>query len=130
MRDTSHEAMVPFRARIIMECVIRALAAPVGPVDIRCDNPADFRGSTISLRDRGFAGRACIHPSQVTIANDVLSVDREELDRARAIVDEFDARSAEGQGVYSGSDGAMVDLATVRWARAIVSQAHDDPGAP
>lgn len=122
MRDTSDEAMVPYRARIIMECVIRGLEAPVAPVDTRFDDPDRLRVSTASLRDRGFGSRACIHPAQVAVVNEVFTVDPTEVARARAILDEFDARAAEGTGAYRGEDGAMVDLATVRWARAIMNQ--------
>ena len=125
MRNTSDEAMVPYRARIIMECVIRDLAAPVAPVDTRFDDPERLRVSTTSLRDRGFGSRACIHPAQVAVVNEVFTVDEAERVRARAVLDEFEARSADGTGVYSGADGAMVDLATVRWAHAVV----DQPGA-
>lgn len=125
MRDTSDEAMVPYRARIIMECVIRGLEAPVAPVDTHFDDQDALRVSTTSLRDRGFGSRACIHPAQVSVVNEVFTVDAGELTRARAILSEFDARAAEGTGAYRGEDGAMVDLATVRWARAIIEQ----PGA-
>lgn len=122
MRDTSDESMVPYRARIVMECVIRGLEAPVAPVHTRFDDPDRLRASTTSLRDRGFGSRACIHPAQVTVVNEVFAVDPLEVARARAILDEFDARAAEGTGAYRGEDGAMVDLATVRWARTITNQ--------
>ncbi|CAN5621291.1 CoA ester lyase [soil metagenome] len=120
MRDTSDEAMVPYRARIIMECVIRGLAAPVAPVSVRYDQPDALRSSTTSLRDRGFGSRACIHPSQVAIVNEVFTPDAAERARARAVVQEFEARTGEGTGVYSDSSGAMVDHATVRWAYAVL----------
>lgn len=125
MRDTSDEAMVPYRARIVMECVIRGMAAPVAPVDTRFDEPEQYRASTTSLRDRGFGSRACIHPAQVAIANDVFSITADELARARAILDEFERQSEVGRGAYTDTDGSMVDLATVRWARALIASAQE-----
>lgn len=125
MRDTSDEAMVPYRARIVMECVIRGMAAPVAPIDTRFDEPEQYRASTTSLRDRGFGSRACIHPTQVAIANDVFSITADELARARAILDEFERQSEVGRGAYTDRDGSMVDLATVRWARALIASAQE-----
>lgn len=126
MRDTSDEAMVPYRARIIMECVIRGFVAPVAPVDTRFDDPERLRVSTTSLRNRGFGSRACIHPAQVAVVNEVFGVDDVDRERALAVIAEFDAHTAAGTGVYAGADGEMVDVATVRWAKAII----DQPGAP
>lgn len=125
MRDTSDEAMVPYRARIVMECVIRGMAAPVAPVDTRFDDLDAFRTATTSLRDRGFGSRACIHPAQVAVANEVFTITDDELAHARSVLDEFEQRSGAGEGAFTGADGAMVDLATVRWARAIVASAAE-----
>jgi len=122
MRDTSDEAMVPYRARIIMECVIRNLAAPVAPVALRFDDPIAFRLSTTSLRDRGFGSRACIHPAQVPVVNEVFTVDDVDRARAQAVIDQFEAYASAGTGVFTGDDGEMVDAATVRWARAILDE--------
>lgn len=120
MRDRSDEAMVPYRARIVMECVIRGLAAPVAPVATTFDDPVALLVSTTSLRDRGFGSRACIHPLQVAVVNEVFTVDDAERSRARAIVEQFDAHATAGTGVYTDPAGEMVDAATVRWARAIL----------
>jgi citrate lyase beta subunit len=122
MRDTSDEAMVPYRARIVMECVIRGMAAPVAPVAIRLDDRVALRVSTTSLRDRGFGSRACIHPAQVEIVNTVFAIDDADRNRAREIIDQFDANASAGTGVFVGEEGEMVDAATVRWARAVLDE--------
>jgi citrate lyase beta subunit len=122
MRDTSDEAMVPYRARIVMECVIRGMAAPVAPVAIRFDDRVALRVSTTSLRDRGFGSRACIHPAQVEIVNTVFAIDDADRNRAREIIDQFDANASAGTGVFVGEEGEMVDAATVRWARAVLDE--------
>lgn len=125
MRDTSDEAMVPYRARIVMECVIRGMAAPVAPVDTRIADPESYRVATTSLRDRGFGSRACIHPTQVAVANEVFTIGDADLEQARAILRDFASNAEAGRGAYTDSDGAMVDLATVRWARALVASAAE-----
>jgi len=121
MRDTSDEAMVPYRARIVMECVIRGMAAPVAPVDTRIEDYGGYRIATTSLRDRGFGSRACIHPSQVAITNEVFTISAGDLEQARAVIRDFENNTQAGQGAYASADGHMVDLATVRWARAIIA---------
>ncbi len=119
IRDSSEEAMVPYRARIVMETAIRGLAPAVGPVDTDYTDLAAFRASTMLLRNRGFASRACIHPAQVAIANEVFTPDEAEIDEARRVIAAFDESVANGHGAFS-VDGTMGDLATVRWARTLV----------
>ncbi len=125
MRDSTDEAMSPYRARMVMECAIRGMAAPVAPVDPRIDGSETYRVATTSLRDRGFGSRACIHPSQVAIANEVFSISDSDIEQARAMIRDFEDNTEAGRGAYSGADGRMVDLATVRWARATIASSPD-----
>jgi len=125
IRDSSEEAMVPYRARIVMETAIRGLPAAVGPVDPYFDDLDAFRAGTILLRDRGFSSRACIHPSQVTIVNEVFTPTAEEVAQARRVLDEFERQASEGVGAYRAADGSMVDAATVRRARETVEAARE-----
>lgn len=125
IRDTSEEAMVPYRARIVMETAIRGLAAAVGAVDPYFDDLDAFRAGTILLRDRGFASRACIHPSQVAIVNEVFTPSAQELDEARRVLAEFEQQAQDGVGAYRAADGSMVDAATVRHARETLEAARE-----
>jgi citrate lyase beta subunit len=114
--------MVPFRARIVLETAIRRLPMPVAPVDDRYDDLDEYRRRCELLRDRGFGSRACIHPAQVTIVNEVFALDADDVERARRIVAAFDEAAADGRGAYVDEDGRMADLATVRWARDLLSR--------
>jgi citrate lyase subunit beta/citryl-CoA lyase len=125
MRDTSDEAMVPYRARIVMETAMRGLAPAVAPVDVRVDDPEGFRSRSTSLRDRGFGSRACIHPDQVAIANSVFEVDAADVELARATILEFEQHEAEGRGAFRTASGGMADLATIRWARDVIARADE-----
>ncbi|MDO7881555.1 HpcH/HpaI aldolase/citrate lyase family protein [Salinibacterium soli] len=128
MRDRSEEAMVPFRARIVLETAIRRLPQPVAPVDDRLGDAAAFRAGSVLLRDRGFGSRACIHPSQVPIVNEVFGIDPDELERARRVLEQHAERSGDGLGAYRDEDGRMADLATIRWARDLVGRAEGEQG--
>ena len=73
------------------------------------------RGATL-----GVEGKWAIHPSQVALANDVFTPTREEIDRARRILQAVDAAAAAGRGAAQ-LDGAMIDAASARLAQNIVT---------
>ncbi len=70
----------------------------------------------------GYAGKMCLHPSQVASAHAAWTPSQEELAWAKRVVD-----AAEGAGAASGGvvvvDGKMVDVPLVRQARALLSRA-------
>lgn len=117
----SEDQMLVFRSMVVLECAARALPSPVAPVSVSWDDPQGFRLQTERLRDWGFAGRACIHPAQVLQVNAVWGEDDDRLERARTLLREFDERQSEGVGVFRAKDGTMADVATVRWARSMLS---------
>jgi citrate lyase subunit beta/citryl-CoA lyase len=104
------------RATVALASAAASLAPPVAPVDPRFDDVDAFRESTIALRDLGYGSRACIHPAQLAVVNEVFTPTADELDRARMAVESFDAAVAAGTAVL-GEGGEMVDAATVRRAR-------------
>lgn len=116
------DQLLVFRSMIVAECAARGLPAPLAPVAPGWGDLPEYRAQSQRLKEWGFVGRACIHPAQVAEANEVWSVTHDELMRARAIVDEFEAHEAQGVGAFRGADGAMVDRATVRWARSVVAR--------
>lgn len=82
---------------------------------MQVDDAEAFRSSTKQLKAMGFVGRACIHPGQVAIANDVFTATPKEVTWARGIIDQV----GENAGVFRGQDGSMVDEAVARRARNI-----------
>lgn len=117
------DQLLVYRSLVVAEWAARGLGAPVAPVSVVFDDVAAFRAECERLKEWGFEGRACVHPSQVTEANAVWGVSDADVDRARLIITEFEQNEAEGVGAFRGSDGSMVDRATVRWARLILGRA-------
>lgn len=115
------EQLEVFRAMVVLECAVRGVAAPLAPASVDVGDMESFRTESSALRARGFCGRACVHPAQVAVTNEVWGVTDAELARAREILREFEAREAEGVGAFRAEDGTMVDRATVRWARRILA---------
>jgi citrate lyase subunit beta/citryl-CoA lyase len=103
------------RSLIVIASRAAKLCAPPAPVSVLIDDDGAFRTSTEQLKAMGFIGRACIHPGQVAIANEVFTVTSEEVSWARGIID----RAGENAGASRGENGSMVDEAVARRARAI-----------
>jgi citrate lyase subunit beta/citryl-CoA lyase len=72
-------------------------------------------------RALGFDGKQCIHPSQVASANAAFSPSAAEVERARRVVDAYEAAATTGRGAVQ-LDGKMIDEANVRMARVILEQ--------
>jgi citrate lyase subunit beta/citryl-CoA lyase len=70
----------------------------------------------------GFDGKWAIHPSQISIANDVFSPTAEEIEAARQSVEEYRAAEAGGVGAI-GHDGRLVDAAHMRLAANVLHKA-------
>jgi citrate lyase subunit beta / citryl-CoA lyase len=101
-------------------------ARSTGLVAIDCPEP-DYRDAdgfvTDSRRARlvGYRGKFCIHPDQVTLANEVFGVDPDELAWARRVAAAFEDGEARGLGAV-GLDGAMVDRPVYLRAQALLTR--------
>ena len=70
----------------------------------------------------GYAGKMCIHPAQVVLANAIFTPTDEEVARAQAMIDAYAAAGDRGEGVIV-IDGEMIDEALVAQARRVVEAA-------
>lgn len=71
-------------------------------------------------RSLGYRGKLCIHPAQVAWANAAFSPSDAELDRARRLLEAYEAAVAEGRASIS-FEGQMVDEPLARQARAVLA---------
>ena len=74
------------------------------------------------LKRLGYRSRACIHPAQVTVVNQVFAPTEVEVQNARDLVRAFDEAATGGTGVWRGPEGTMVDEAVVRAARRLLEE--------
>jgi citrate lyase subunit beta / citryl-CoA lyase len=81
-----------------------------------------FREEAELARRLGFAGKSCIHPSQIALANAVFRPTDNEIAHALRVVDAARTAEANGVGAYM-VDGKMIDPPFVERARAIVASA-------
>jgi len=84
-----------------------------------------FRIEAAQARDLGFAGKLCVHPGQVALANAAFSPGDDEIAHARRLIAAAEAAAAEGSGVVSVA-GTMVDAPLVERARRLLDGLETD----
>jgi len=84
---------------------------------------AAFEQAAARARTLGCVGASCIHPDQVAVLNRVFSPPPEKVDRARTIVDAFEAGLKQGTASVNVA-GAMVDIPVYRRAKHVLEQAE------
>ena len=117
---TSDGGLLWARSRLINAAAAAGLAPPSMSVfpDIRdLDGLARSSGHGRSL---GFVGRAAIHPAQLPVIRDAFLPSKDEVDRARQVVEAAEAGEASGYGAVALPDGRFVDEAVVRQARRVL----------
>jgi citrate lyase subunit beta/citryl-CoA lyase len=89
--------------------------------------PERYREECEEARNLGFAGKSCIHPTQVPIANECFMPRPAEIEKARRILAAAEEATAKGVGAFV-VDGQMIDEPFLVRARAIVALAEQfDP---
>lgn len=86
-------------------------------------SPERCRAEAEASRRLGFAGKSCIHPSQVAIVNAAFQPGEAEIARAARVVAAAEEAEAKGIGAYT-VDGQMVDAPFAASARAVLALAR------
>lgn len=100
------------RHRLVVACRAAGIDAIDGPY-AKFSNPSGFEDSAATFSMMGGAGKWCIHPSQIEIANRVFAPSEAEIERARGAIEAVAAAEAQGLGV-ANHHGTMIDAATAR----------------
>lgn len=75
----------------------------------------------------GCEGKWAIHPSQIALANDVMSPSDADITKAKRILEAMSQAEAEGKGAVS-LDGRLIDYASIRQAEVLVQKAAQIAG--
>ena len=116
--------LASIRSAIVVASVAAGISPPVGPVSTEFRNLDVFSMSTRIVKEQGFVGRACIHPDQVTLVNQIFTPTAAEVDAARSLLSRLETALREGSGVAIAEDGRMIDEASARAARTVLSYAE------
>ena len=106
--------------------VVAARAHGLRPIDGPFGDFSDADGYRAAARRAaalGCEGKWAIHPSQVALANEVMSPPETEVEKARRILATMEQARAEGKGAVS-LDGRLIDIASIRQAEALVAKAE------
>jgi citrate lyase subunit beta/citryl-CoA lyase len=86
-----------------------------------------FRVEAEAARAVGLAGKSCVHPSQIAVANSVFFPSGAEIEKARRIVSVADEMLSRGIGAFT-VDGVMADGPFISHAREILKVAQSARG--
>ena len=100
--------------RMVVACRAYGLRAIDGPFGDFSD-PEGYKEGARRAAALGCEGKWAIHPSQITLANEVFSPPDTEVTRARRIIEELRKAEAMGKGAAQ-LDGRMIDAASERMA--------------
>ena len=87
------------------------------------DSPKGCELEAIAVKNMGFTGKACIHPSQVDIINKAFEPTKEEKEEAMKVLQEYEKIG--GSGVIK-VDGKMVDEPIAEAMRLRLELGEDD----
>ncbi len=105
--------------------VVAARANGLRPIDGPFGDFSDAEGYRAAAKRAavlGCEGKWAIHPSQVALANEVMSPSAGEVDRAQRILSAMAEAEANGKGAVS-LDGRLIDYASIRQAEVLVQKA-------
>ncbi len=116
--DQWHSALVQI-ATACRAFGLRAIDGPFGDFN----DPDGYRAAARRVAALGYEGKWAIHPSQIALANEIMSPPEKEVERARRILEALDEAAKAGKGAAQ-LDGKMIDIASERMARGILQQAE------
>jgi len=109
---------------VTVRMVAAARAHGLRPIDGPFGDYSDAEGFLAQARRSavlGCEGKWAIHPSQVSLANDVFTPPADEVAAAEAILKAMQEGAGKGMGAVS-LNGKLIDLASIRQAEVIVGQ--------
>ena len=111
----------------IARMVVSARAHGIRPIDGPFGDFSDADGYRAAARRAailGCEGKWAIHPSQIALANEVMSPPAAEVEKARKVLAAMEQARKEGKGAVS-LDGRLIDIASIRQAEAMVAKADE-----
>ena len=110
--------------------VVAARANGLRPVDGPFGDFQDadgYRAAAKRAAILGYEGKWAIHPSQIALANAVMSPSEAEIKKAQRILAAMKEAEAQGKGAVS-LDGRLIDYASIRQAESLVEKAKQISG--
>ena len=103
---------------------LRPIDGPFGDFQ----DPEGYKAAAYRAAVLGCEGKWAIHPSQIALANEVMSPSEAEITKAKRILEAMAEAEAAGKGAVS-LDGRLIDYASIRQAEVLVEKAKQIAGA-
>ena len=107
-------------SRMVAACRAEGLRPVDGPFG-DFEDAEGFRAAARRAAALGCEGKWAIHPSQVTLANEVFTPSAAEVEKARRILEAMEQAAKDGQGAVA-LDGRLVDAASIRMAEQLIAK--------
>jgi citrate lyase subunit beta / citryl-CoA lyase len=104
------------RSQLVVVSRAAGIAPPIDSVHLDTRDLAGLRSSALRARALGFFGKSAIHPGQVAVINEAFTPTMDEVARARAIVQKFEASG----GLPTTHEGLFIDAPVVARAQDII----------
>jgi citrate lyase subunit beta/citryl-CoA lyase len=98
---------------------LRPIDGPFGDIQ----DPDGYRLAAKRAAALGCEGKWAIHPSQISLANEVFTPPSAEIKKAQRILDALKNAAAQGKGA-AALDGRLIDAASARMANNVVRMAE------
>jgi citrate lyase subunit beta / citryl-CoA lyase len=121
VRTVGNDEVAYARAHVAMAARVGGVAA-LDMVTLDFGDDPRFQAEAREARALGYAGKLCIHPAQVALANASFRPSAEEIDWARRLLAAFDG----GGGLTISFEGQMVDEVVAARARAVLAATEAD----
>lgn len=108
--------------RMLVACRAYGLRAIDGPYG-DFNDPEGFKDAARRVAAMGYEGKWAIHPSQIELANEIMSPPEAEVTRAKRVLEALEEAAKAGKGAAQ-LDGKMIDAASERMAINVVQQAE------
>lgn len=82
-----------------------------------------LKTETEAVKNIGFTGKSCIHPSHIEIINSIFTPEKTAVEYSKRLLDTFEAAVREGKGACS-FEGKMIDAPVAEKAKKIVEKAR------
>jgi len=109
------------RSRFLVECIAAGVVAIDCPYTFSDREGAE--ADALQARRLGYIAKSAVAPDHVEIINRVLTPTREEVERARRLVQAFEAARAKGLD-RAEFEGALVEVPTYQNARRLIARAE------
>lgn len=119
-RTTEGLEVLYARSRVVLAARLAGILA-LDQVVTDFHDDSRFIAEAAQAHALGYAGKLCIHPSQVALANQYLRPSSQEIERSQRLLDAYQQAQAENRGVIV-FEGQMVDLPMVKRAQTILAQ--------